>query len=185
MIEQTALPADHVLHRAHLLPAALALRLGALAVPPVLGARVAQPVEHALQFRHALLRLVHPALARRLARLFRHPVQIPVGEAPGVRVERHLVVVAPRLFRQRLQMALDRLLQLLQPAIQGFAVGIVRLVNRLVQRVACGLTRLIQRPRGALGLAFLQVQRKIPHPLLRLADRFGRPVQPEQIIDAR
>jgi len=113
VVEQAALPADHVLHRAHLLSAALALCLSALAIPSVLGARVAQPVEHALQFRHALLRFVHPALASRLARLLRHPIQISVGEAPGVRVERHLVVVAPRLFRQRLQMALDRLLQLL------------------------------------------------------------------------
>ena len=32
MVEQAALPADHVLHRAHLLPAALTLRLGALAL---------------------------------------------------------------------------------------------------------------------------------------------------------
>ena len=125
--------------------------VGPLAVPSVFGARVAQAVEHALQLRHVLLRFVHAPLAGRLARLLRLPVQVPVGEVLRIRVERHLVVVALRLFGQRLQMAVDRLLA--APCSRwssACAVGIGRLADRLVERIPRGLTRLLQRPRACV-----------------------------------
>ena len=70
MIQQAALPADHILHHAHLLASATALRLVALVVLSVTGTRIAQSVEHLLQLRHPLLCVLHAALACRFASLF-------------------------------------------------------------------------------------------------------------------
>ena len=48
---------------------------------------------------------------------------------------------------------------------------VVRLLLRLVHRIARGLAGFLQRPSGLFGLALLHVQRQLPHQVLRLGHR--------------
>ncbi len=80
VIEQAALPADHVLHRAHLLLPALPL-LRALHFFGGHRPRVAQRVQHLLKLRHPLLGGLHVALPRRLLAPARPDAACPAGSA--------------------------------------------------------------------------------------------------------
>ena len=171
-VEQLLLALHQLAHAAHHL-----LRLARPLLRHLPGLRHAQVFEHVLQLRQQLARLVARAVARQVARAVEHALQIAAADHLR-RIDRLLALVriARHVLGERLQIAVERLLQLLHQAI-----------DLLVRRVFCErvLQLLLQAPHLALGqrhASVLDAQRGVPQQLLDFGDRLRVVVDPQTLL---
>ena len=137
-VEQLLLPLHQLTHVAHHL-----LRLARPLLRHLPGSRHAKVFQHVLQLRQQLARLVARAVAGQVARAVEHALQIAAADHLG-RIDRLLVLVgiARHVFGEGLQIAVERLLQLLHQAID------LRVRRVFRERI---LELLLQPPHVALG----------------------------------
>ena len=170
-VEHLALALHHVLHRTHLLLAAL-LAFLALALLGARGAAFLEVAQHLLQLGQLPRRILGAALARGVAHPVRTPIYLALVHHPVARVEGHrLGVFLLQALGHRIQVAADRLAQRLDTALHlgpllGRRAGLFArcLLDCFTQRVARGG----QGPRGPVGTAFLEREGDLPQDRLRL-----------------
>jgi hypothetical protein len=163
-VQHFGFPTDHILKRAHLLLAALALLPLAILGPA--GAAFFKGLQHFLKLGHFAFGIFLPAIARGVFQAAGAAFQFTAIENALLRViGQRFIVFALHAFSEGFQMLADRFAQFLNAALQfgalfGAAFGIV--AAGFFQSLTQGLTRLVQGARGAIRAAFLQSHRHIP-----------------------
>jgi hypothetical protein len=163
-IEHFSLAPNHILKRAHLLLAALALL--ALAILGPAGAAFFQGLQHFLKLGHFAFGILLPAITRGVFQAAGAAFQFPAIENALLRVVgQRFIVFALHTLSEGFQVAANGFAQFLNAALQlgalfgaffwaAFRIGLGVLAARFFQGFAQGFTRLGQSAGAAIRAAF-------------------------------
>ena len=185
-VQHFRFPPHHVLKRAHLLLAALALL--ALTILGPAGAAFFQGLQHFLKLGHFAFGIFLPAIARGVFQAASAAFQFPAIKHALLRViGQRFIIFALHAFGQGFQVAANGFAQFLNAALQlgalfgaffwaAFRIGFGVLATRFFQSLTQRFTRLGQSAGAAVRAAFFQGDRHIPQNLLHFRHGFITPV---------